>query len=255
MLYVWPLRDDGPAGVRPWMTLTLMAACTGASWWLWALPADAASAALHGLGLIPADLTQGGWLPQPPVGHSRWLAPLTSLVLHAGWAHLLVNLAYLWLFGRGLEAALGHWRLLVLFLAAGIAGEICQITAVPSSHLPMIGASGGISGMLGAYLLLFPRANILTLARFGRTSLVVRVPALLIIGAWLAAELLALVRMNPATGGTASLAHLGGFAAGMLLVPLVRTPGLSLFQPARTLAFSAVRHEGAVNPRYRPERD
>lgn len=252
---MWPLRDDGPAGARPWLTLALMVACTTSSLWLWALPPDAAAAALHGLGLIPADLAQG-WPAPPPGGHSRWMAPLTSLVLHAGWAHLLVNLAYLWLFGRGLEAVLGPWRLLVLFLASGIAGEICQITAVPSSHLPMIGASGGISGMLGAHLLLFPRANILTLARFWRTSLVIRVPSLLIIGAWLAAELLALVRMDPAAGGTASLAHLGGFAAGMLLVPLLRTPGLALLQPARTLAFSAIRHEAAGRSEAcRPKRD
>lgn len=213
-----------------------MCVCTGASLWLWSLPADAAEGALRWLGVIPADLTEHGRYGIEP---SLRLAPLSSLVLHAGWAHLLINLAYLWLFGRGLEAALGHWRLLLLFVAAGIVGEFAQIVAVPTSPLPMIGASGGVAGVLGAYLLLYPRANILTLAILWRRSLVVRVPALLVIGLWLLAEFASLGPADAGHGGDASFAHLGGFAAGLLLAPLLRTPGQGLFQPARSAAFSS----------------
>ena len=108
----------------------------------------------------------------------------------------------------------------------------------------MIGASGGVAGVLGAYLLRYPRANILTLAILWRRSLVVRVPALLVIGLWLLAEFASLGPADAGHGGDASFAHLGGFAAGLLLAPLLRTPGLSLLQPARSAAFSAVRWSG-----------
>ena len=246
MLLVWPLGDDGPPGTRPLATVALMCVCTGASLWLWSLPADAAEGALRWLGVIPADLTEHGRYGIEP---SLRLAPLSSLVLHAGWAHLLINLAYLWLFGRGLEAALGHWRLLLLFVAAGIVGEFAQIVAVPTSPLPMIGASGGIAGILGAYALLFPRANILTLTVFWRTSLVVRVPSLLVIVVWLLTELAFLGPPILDKGGTANFAHLGGFAAGLCLVRLVRIRGLSLLQPARTVPFSSVRRRGVGSKR------
>lgn len=239
MLLVWPLRDDGPPGARPLATIAIMLASTGASLWLWSLPPDAAAGAVHWFGLIPAG-------PLHP-GLSSWIAPLTSLVLHAGWSHLLVNLAYLWLFGRGLEAALGHWRLLVLFAASGLAGELAQILVVPTSHLPMIGASGGISGVLGAYLLLFPRANILTLTIFWRTRMVLNIPSMIAIAAWLMTELASLIHPDIGRGGTASVAHFGGFVTGLLLMPLLRTPGLTLLQPARTLAFSSVRPRGTAS--------
>jgi len=219
-------------------TIAIMLASTGASLWLWSLPADAAAGAVHWFGLIPADLLH------PRL--STWVATLTSLVLHAGWSHLLINLAYLWLFGRGLEAALGHWRVLVLFTASGLAGELAQILTVSTSHLPMIGASGGISGVLGAYLVLFPRANILTLTIVWRTRMMLNIPSIIAIAAWLMAELASLIHQNIGRGGTASAAHLGGFVTGLLLMPLLRTPGLTLLQPARTLAFSSVRSRGTV---------
>jgi membrane associated rhomboid family serine protease len=238
VLLVWPLRDDGPPGAQPLATIAIMLASTGASLWLWSLPADAAAGAVHWFGLIPADLLH------PRL--STWVATLTSLVLHAGWSHLLINLAYLWLFGRGLEAALGHWRVLVLFTASGLAGELAQILTVPTSHLPMIGASGGISGVLGAYLVLFPRANILTLTIVWRTRMMLNIPSIIAIAAWLMAELASLIHQNIGRGGTASAAHLGGFVTGLLLMPLLRTPGLTLLQPARTLAFSSVRSRGTA---------
>lgn len=226
-----------------------MLACAGASLWLWSLPTGSAEGALQWFGLIPADLTHGWQPPGAPTELLHWFAPLTSLVLHAGWAHLLINLAYLWLFGRGLEAALGHWRMLVLFVGSGLAGELTQIVAMPASQLPMIGASGGIAGILGAYALLFPRANILTLTVFWRTSLVVRVPSLLVIVVWLLTELAFLDPLTLDKGGTANFAHLGGFAAGLCLVRLVRIRGLSLLQPARTVPFSSVRRRGVGSKR------
>ena len=105
---------------------------------------------------------------------------------------------------------------------------------------PLQGARGGIVGILGAYLLLFPRANILTLTMVWRSSLIVRIPALLVIGVWLLTEFASLMPANVDGGGDASLAHLGGFLAGLLLAPVLRGPGVSLLQPARTAAFSSV---------------
>lgn len=246
MLLVWPLGDDGPPAARPLATSGLIVTCLVASLWLWSLPSTAVPAVLLQLGLVPAELL-GHWrVPAGSAEPASRLAPLTSLFLHAGWLHLLANLAYLWLFGRGLETALGPWRLLALFLIAGLAGELAQSLAVANSHLPMIGASGGTAGLLGAYLLLFPRANILTLAVLWRRSAVIGIPALLVIGVWLALELASLHAPDQEAGGTAAIAHLAGFATGLVLIAIVRPNGMPLLQPARSRAFAITRRRDQV---------
>ncbi|MFO1049380.1 MAG: rhomboid family intramembrane serine protease, partial [Geminicoccaceae bacterium] len=132
-------------------------------------------------------------------------------------------------------------RLLALFLIAGLAGELAQSLAVADSHLPMIGASGGTAGLLGAYLLLFPRANILTLAVLWRRSAVVGIPAILVIGVWLVLEIASLHAPDQDAGGTAAVAHLAGFVAGLVLIAVARPSGIPLLQPARSRAFAISR--------------
>jgi membrane associated rhomboid family serine protease len=239
-LLLIPLRDDGPPGPRTIATPALMAVCLGVFLWLQLLTPERARAVVERAGLVPAELL-GTWLPPSALAEPLpWLAPVTSLFLHAGWLHLLANLAYLWLFGRGLEAVLGAPRFILLFLASGTAAALAQTLGAPSSHLPLIGASGGVAGLLGAYLMLFPRANLRILTVFWNWGAVVHVPALLGLAVWLLIELPGLGRSDTTAGGSASFAHLGGFAAGALLVPLLRRPGTTLFQAARTRAFSVL---------------
>ena len=202
------------------------------------LPAEQARDFVERAGVVPAELL-GTWMPPSALAEPvPILAPITSLFVHAGWLHLLANLAYLWLFGRSLEVALGAPRFLALFLVSGCAAALAQTVAAPSSHLPLVGASGGVAGLLGAYLVLFPLANFRVLTVVWTRGAVVHVPALLGLATWLVIELLGLGRPAPATGGLASFGHLGGFVAGMLLLPLLRRPGTALFQASRTRAFS-----------------
>lgn len=237
-LLVIPLDDDGPSGPRAVATASLLAVCVGVFLWLQALPAEQARAFIERAGMVPAELL-GTWTPPAALAEPLpWLAPVTSLFVHVGWLHLLANLAYLWLFGRSLEVALGAARFLALFLVSGSAAAIAQTLAAPSSHLPLVGASGGVAGILGAYLVLFPLANFRILTVVGTRGAVVHIPALLGLVSWLLIELPGLGRPAPALGGDASFGHLGGFAAGMLLLPLLRRPGTALFQAPRTRAFS-----------------
>ncbi len=150
---------------------------------------------------------------------------VTHQFLHAGWLHLLGNLLYLWIFGDSVEARLGSGRFLVFYLIAGIAAAVAQAIVAPA---PMVGASGAIAGVLGAYLVLSPTARIRTLVFLGIFITAVDLPAIIVIGEWLAIQLLAgleLMRIAPhrATENVAYVAHLGGFLAGIVLVRLLGT--------------------------------
>jgi membrane associated rhomboid family serine protease len=148
----------------------------------------------------------------------------TSMFLHGGWMHLVGNLWFLWVFGDNVEDILGHASFLVFYLACGVAGGVAHVLANPDSTVPAIGASGAISGVMGAYLLKFPRSRVTTLIFF---LLTIEVPALLMIGYWFLTQLLSgfgsLASADPNSGGTAWFAHIGGFAAGCVLIQILPT--------------------------------
>jgi membrane associated rhomboid family serine protease len=151
----------------------------------------------------------------------------TSMFLHGGLLHVGGNMLYLWIFGNNVEDTLGHARFLVFYLLAGVAAALAQIVVNPSSGIPMIGASGAVSGVLGAYLLLFPYARVLTLVMFGFFIRFVHVPALVVLGFWIVVQFVnGLVSVSLAgqreVGGVAFFAHVGGFFAGMGLLFLLR---------------------------------
>ena len=151
-----------------------------------------------------------------PAGHLPTL--VTSMFLHGSWLHLLGNMAYLWTFGDNVEDDFGHFPFLVFYLLAGIAAMIAQGAYMPYSPLPNLGASGAIAGVLGAYLVMFPRGTVKLLTNQG----IVRLPALIAIGGWIALQFISvggeLVRAHPASaGGIAYVAHIGGFIAGIIL--------------------------------------
>jgi membrane associated rhomboid family serine protease len=147
---------------------------------------------------------------------------LTAMFMHGGWLHLIGNMLFLWIFGDNVEDRLGRSKYLLFYLAAGVAGTLAQFALMPNATIPNVGASGAIAGVLGAYILMFPQKRVDVL--LGRS--VVAMPALLVIGAWVAFQLIGGVGSFAATdenaGGVAYMAHIGGFAAGFLMAFLLR---------------------------------
>jgi membrane associated rhomboid family serine protease len=152
----------------------------------------------------------------------RYATPFTAMFLHAGWLHLLGNMLFLWIYGNNVEHAMGHIRYLVFYLSCGIAAVFAQAIADPHSAYPIIGASGAISGVLGAYLVLFPRAKVLTLVLLPFFVTTLRVPAMALLLVWFAAQLLSDAAVAGGDAGVAFRAHIGGFVAGVLLVTLLK---------------------------------
>lgn len=177
-------------------------------------------------GLIPAELWSGTDLA-PTVPFPIWLTILTSMFLHGGWLHLLGNMLYLWIFGDNVEAALGRWRFLLFYVLAGAAGAAIQAGLSAHSTVPMVGASGAIAGVLGAYLVLFPWARVLTVVPLLFFLHFMEIPALVLLGFWFLMQLFSgLVDLGGA-GGVAWFAHIGGFVAGALLVLLFKRPDVT----------------------------
>jgi rhomboid family protein len=175
-------------------------------------------------------------LPEPQlqlfVGHYAlvpawfaWPTLFTSQFLHAGWAHVLSNMLYLWIFGDNVEDRLGHGRFLVFYLFAGAAAAILQMVFNPFSAVPMVGASGAISGVMGAYFVLYPHSRVLTFVFL----FLVEVPAIFFLGIYFVMQLLSgfgsLAASNAAGGGTAFWAHVGGFIFGAMLGLVLRARG------------------------------
>jgi membrane associated rhomboid family serine protease len=157
---------------------------------------------------------------------ARYLPIFTSMFLHGGWAHLIGNMVYLWVFGDGLEDRLGHLRYLALYLLTGVGAALAHAYLYPTSAVPTVGASGAISGVLGGYLVLFPAARVLTLIVLVFFIVdVVEIPAVLYLGFWFLMQLLSgafALAVADTAGGVAWWAHVGGFMAGMAMVPLLR---------------------------------
>jgi len=159
------------------------------------------------------------------------LTVVTSMFLHGGWMHLIGNMLYLWIFGNNVEDAMGHGRFVVFYLLCGVAAVLAQALPAPDSTIPMIGASGAISGVLGAYLLLYPHARVLVLIPLGTFSRMVYLPAMVVLGFWFLLQFLSILLADPNQPGVAFGAHAGGFVAGMLLIPLFKRREIRLLHP------------------------
>jgi membrane associated rhomboid family serine protease len=231
---VFPIRDDnprhGPAVVTAALvTLNLV---------VWALVEGlgldpALPQAIRAFGLVPGALTdQLGLGTSAPLGEDHasvvrgaplWLTPLTSMFLHGSWFHLIGNMWFLWIFGDNVEAGLGRRRYSLFYLVTGLAAAASQIVADPGSPVPMVGASGAISGVMGAYLVLFPAARVHTLVVLGFYITKIRVPAWAMLGYWFLIQLLgsSVAALQGGGAGVAFAAHLGGFVTGAGIVALL----------------------------------
>ncbi|HZF28999.1 MAG TPA: rhomboid family intramembrane serine protease [Gammaproteobacteria bacterium] len=222
-----PLRDDNPVRATPIVTIGIIAACVLVFIWQITLPPNAAQTAIYQLGFVPAVLFGQAEIPGAVVP-----APLTvfsSMFLHGGLLHLLGNMLYLWIFGDNIEDRLGRVRFIVFYLVCGAVAALAQALPNVDSEIPMIGASGAISGVLGAYVLLYPRARVLVALPLFIIFYTFRVPALLVLGFWFLGQLMSSLAAS-AEGGVAFGAHVGGFIAGLILIRLFlrerRTPRL-----------------------------
>lgn len=206
---MFPIRDHNPSGSTPWVTWALIAAnilvFLVELGYLGSPPAQAAF--LRDWALFPAAVTQRG----------EYAGIVTSMFLHAGLMHLAGNMLFLWIFGDNLEDALGHMGFLFVYLASGVAAALAQIAADPMSTIPTVGASGAIGGVMGGYVLLFPRARVDVLLIFVIFFRVIAVPAWLMLGLWFAIQVVSGLGTPSDVGGVAYWAHVGGFAVGLIL--------------------------------------
>jgi membrane associated rhomboid family serine protease len=226
-----PLKDDSPSTQRPYVTIGLIAACCLVFLWQRTLDAASARRVVAALGAIPAVWLTDARLPADLEWVPRYATAATYMFLHGGWLHLAGNMLYLWIYGDNVEDCMGHSRYLLFYFLCGIAAICAQAISDPQSAYPIIGASGAISGVLGAYLLLFPRAKILTLVLLPFFFTTLRLPAMLLLLLWFAVQLVSDVAMRHGGSGVAFRAHIGGFLAGMLLVPLLKRRDVALFAP------------------------
>ena len=215
-----PLRDINPTRSAPVVTYALIAINVAVFLYQAALDPVAGQQLVMRFGMVPHDLTEAAHLPSVTT-------PFTSMFLHGGWLHLIFNMWFLHIFGDNVEDALGRFRFVFFYVTTGLAAALAQTLADPSSTVPMVGASGAISGVLGAYIRMYPGARIVALIPFFIIMLVRELPAGFFIVFWFVGQLVSAGSLGPAsagTGGVAFFAHIGGFIAGIVLLGLFR-PG------------------------------
>lgn len=232
-----PIRDENPTLETPVVTLVIIAANVLA--WVLLQRAGAEpglTASVCDLGLIPGELTgdaAGKAVKLGPqlycqIGASpRWHTLVTSMFMHGSWMHIIGNMWFLWIFGNNVEDSMGRGRFVVFYLLSGLAAAAAQILSHPASPVPMVGASGAIGGVMGAYVVLYPRVSVHMLVFFGFFLTTFRIPAFLMLGYWFLLQVLGgLPSLGGGGEGVAFWAHVGGFLAGTGLIFAFRDPEL-----------------------------
>jgi membrane associated rhomboid family serine protease len=227
---MFPLKDENPTEITPFVTVALIA--INVAVWVFVQSAglgDRFVASLCTYGAIPGEITgviPGGELLQLgpvhycPTGGLVRVTLLTSMFLHGGWMHLIGNMWFMWVFGNNIEDSMGHLRFVVFYLLTGLIASGAHILTSFSSGVPMVGASGAISGIMGAYIVLYPRVRVLTLIPIFFYIQIVALPAAVMLGFWFVFQLLSGFLSPGLGGGVAFWAHVGGFAGGVVLIKL-----------------------------------
>ena len=231
---MFPIRDDNPQILTPYATFLIVALNIAAWVLLQGMGSDPALAgSVCKFGLIPGELTQmvpaGTRLPIGPESvcvlsdSGSWHTTITSMFMHGGWMHIIGNMCFLWIFGGNVEDAMGPARFAAFYLLCGLAATTIQVASNPDSAVPMVGASGAIGGVMGAYVLLYPRVHVHMLFIFVIYVTTFAVPAFLMLGYWFLVQVLSGVASYGAEGGgVAFWAHIGGFVAGGILMFIFR---------------------------------
>src|SRR5262245_6892122 len=208
-----PLRDVIPSRTTPYITVTIIVLNAIAWFYEVSLPSDVLDVFTHVYGVVPIDFS----------------APtlISSMFLHGSWSHVIVNMWYLWIFGDNVEDRLGHGRFIVFYLLCGIAAAVGQILMDPYSTVPMVGASGAIAGVMGAYFVLYPQSRVLTLVPLWFYYEIFELPAIFLLGFWFLIQLfsagaIAVTASTHGSGGVAFMAHVAGFVCGVVGVFVFR---------------------------------
>jgi len=240
---MFPLKDENPTELFPFFTLGIILACVAV--WVWVQGAGMETAVLADsvcrFGAIPAEITghaEPGVVELAPgiecrIGGIAWGSLVTSMFLHGSWLHLIGNMWFLWIFGNNVEDSMGHVRFLFFYLLTGLVAAGAHIAAHPESVIPTVGASGAISAIMGAYLVLYPRARVMTLLIIVIFIKIIALPAWLMLGYWFLIQLLSAGMVPQGGGGIAFWAHIGGFVAGVVLILPFRNPRLAGAKRAR----------------------
>lgn len=222
-----PLRDSTRSRTTPWVTWLLIA--VNVLVFLYELglrpKEQAVLSAIYGV--VPARYS----LPGFPAGQAGLFLPLvTAMFLHGGWLHVLSNMLFLWVFGDNVEDRLGHMRYLLFYLGVGIIGSISHVLANPTSEVPIIGASGAIAGILGAYIVTFPKARVLALVPIIFFFTLVEIPAVIFLALWFVLQIFnGTASLGGAANPVAWWAHIGGFVAGAILIKIVAPKKISWY--------------------------
>jgi membrane associated rhomboid family serine protease len=232
---VIPLDDDNPTSAPPYATAGILITCVLAyAWQHLLLPPAGAQQAIYDYGMVPATLV-GGEMP-PGALIPPWATIFTSMFMHLGFWHLAGNLLFLWIFGNNVEEAMGQLRFLIFYVICGMVATFSQVLPNPGSVTPIVGASGAISGVLGAYMLLFPRARVLLGLPLGFLNLEFgRFPAVWVLAAWFGLQILfvsitAIRADGESQGGIVFGAHIAGFIAGCALVAIFKRRHVPLWR-------------------------
>ncbi len=247
-----PIHDDNPTVIKPWVTYALIAVNVVVFVWQYSLPPETIAATAYQLGVIPAVLLGTDTLPADLAIVPAWTTLITSMFMHGGLLHLGGNMLYLWIFGNNVEDAMGHTRFLVFYLLTGFAASALQIAMDPDSTIPVIGASGAISGVLGAYLLLYPHAIIKMLVPIFIIIRVFKIRAVWVLGIYFLLQIGGVISsgLTPEDegGGIAYGAHLGGFIAGVLLIGFFKSNGFRIHNPLSAFSRQSVLDQPVARP-------
>jgi membrane associated rhomboid family serine protease len=240
---MFPLRDENPLFMTPWVTLAIIALNVIA----WALVQGFGFDPRLGLsvctlGLVPGELLQtappGTSFPLSPMAtcvltdQPNWATLVTHMFLHGSWLHIIGNMWFMWIFGSNVEDSMGHGRFAVFYLLSGLAAALAQMIADPAAAIPMVGASGAIGGVMGAYILLYPKVRVTMLVFIVVFVTTFQIPAFWMLGYWFIAQVIGGIgSLGAQGGGVAFWAHVGGFVAGALLVLVFRDPQLVARHP------------------------
>ncbi len=243
---MFPISDDNPTAVRPYVTWGIIAACTLIFVWQSGLPPGAAEAVFLTYGAVPAHIFE------PEVTANFRVLPeftlISSQYLHGGIMHLFGNMLYLYIFGDNVEAAMGRLRFFIFYTVTGVAAALSHALLVTSSGIPLVGASGAISGVLGAYLVLYPHARIRVLFILLPLPIfrIFAIRAVFVLGIWFAIQFGSAAMSTTGEGGVAFWAHVGGFVAGIVMLPFFKNRDVPYWHPAAITQFDAREREGAL---------
>jgi len=225
-----PISDDNPVRITPFVTWLIILACCAVYAWEFQF-GDRVDGVINRIAFHPAGAMTAQDVPIFNAVHLK--AIVISMFLHGGLLHLGGNMLYLWIFGNNIEDAMGHVKYTLFYFFCGFAAAFTMAYMDPHSNVPMIGASGAISGALAAYVLLYPRARVTVIVPLGIIFYPFKISAVWVVGFWFVLQLAMAVLIDPTQPGTAWWAHVGGFAAGVILTPILKSRDIPLFGRVR----------------------